>query len=241
MGIGSPRRLTRLVLRTAVACTAAFGFAPAAHAALAPGVPVPPAPTSPVPIPVSSVDPPVSATPTVHVAAPAAPTGAVPVQAQPKTPQLPSVHASGLTATPVGAGSKSEPVHTRSQAPAAIKRRAAARKALQRSHTASSSSPKRGAPAPRTAETTPFRRLATGPTSQSAGPAPRHEPGFPPLPRSLFTGVPGVGASTALALLLFALAAALAAVSAPSLLRRLAFALRAPQPYPFRLVLERPD
>jgi hypothetical protein len=262
MGIGSPRLLTRLVLRSAVVCAAAFGFAPSAYAALGVGVPVPAGGNSvsasvstsdsTVPAATASVDVAPAAAPKTTVAAQVRP-DAQPVQATVEgatvgqatvgqtTVHAPNLQAPRVAAAPAERPAATDPVRFRSQARGAVHHSAVSTHVAAPTRTAFTLSPTRGAPSPRTADTTPFRRLTTARTSLSAGPAPRKETWLPPLPASLFAGALGGGASGGVALLLFALATVLAVTGVPGMCRRLALPLCAPRPYPYLLVLERPD
>ena len=260
MGIGSPRLLTRFVLRSAVVCAAAFGFSPSAYAALGVGAPVPAGGNS-ASVSVSTSDSTVPAvTASVDVAPATAPKTAVSTQVRPDARPVQATQATvgqatvgqatvrpshlevpRVAGTPADRAASPDPGRIRSQARGAAHRGAVSTHVAAPTRTAFTLSPTRGAPSSRTADTTPFRRLTTVQTSPSAGPAPRNDPSFPRLPASLFTSAPGAGGSVAPVLLLFALATVLAGIRAPGLRRRLALALRAPRPYPYLLVLERPD
>jgi hypothetical protein len=105
------------------------------------------------------------------------------------------------------------------------------------------SSSKRGGSSSRDSNATSFRQSTMAPASTTAGSASRLANAVPvPMPGELaFTGALGNPGSALLVLLLFFLAAALAAFCMPGVFRTITVVLRTPRPHPYRLALERPD
>ena len=214
MGIRSPRLLERLARRIVAACVLALGFAPSAFAGTGP---LPPLASDSVSAPVSAPQ------------LPALPAGAklATITASLSTPPH-------LTVPAVTSSSSPSPKPTPGPAPVI---------AARKKHVHVLSSHTRGAPAQGKIHATPFRQLTTLPASTTARPKPRTSRARL-LPLQTPSGIAGTTSSlsaSAITLLVFVLAAALAALAAPRLGRRVQLFVRAPRPYLCLLALERPD
>ncbi len=262
MGIGSPRLLRQLVRRTAVGVLAALAFAPSAFAD--DGVLAPSATVGPVTVSTSvgGVSEPVAVNASVRPASPS-PALATPVAKPPAQPNR-AVSAGGATVTVSSAGTPSiqatvgtglAPQPQRSKSPlispqSRMPRREATDVAKRfdgrRNLSRVASSNERGrAPAlPRSPWTqAPGTGSLSAQRASTPAPLALETPRFPaPKSPTPGFGVAGAGASgIGAALLLFALAAALAALGIPGLGRRISPLLAAPRPHPYLLQLERPD
>ena len=214
MGIRSPRLLKTLSRTIAVAFVVALGFAPSAFAG---NGPLPPLALDSVSAPVGTSQlPSLPADVTVSIPAVAAP--------QPLHMSVPS-----------GANSSSS-----SRKPTATP---ASVIAVRQKHVHVLSSNTRDAPAQRETHATPVRQLTTPPASTTAGRAPRTlKASLLPLPTPWGIAGASSGVSpSAIAFVLLVLAAALAALAAPGLGRRVNLFVRAPRPYRCLLAIERPD
>jgi hypothetical protein len=242
MGIGSPRLLKRLVLRTAAATFVGLVFAPSAFAddigigsALATvGGTVQGA----APLPQSATQAPATALP-------AAPSVATPVVARTAAPVAPlqaTAETTGVATTSAAAPS----ARTQSRPSPSVRRPA-------RPHHRGKASQQLGgaSPSPRTSLSPGEALVAriadfpSRPRSTSAPAPPRPQAPSPPRwpsPFSLGLGGTGSGpAGVGLGLLLLALAAELGVLGAPGLGRKVSLLLATPRSYPFLLRLERPD
>ena len=214
MGIRSPRLLKMLARRIAVALVVALAFVPSAFAGTGP---LPPLPLDSLAAPVD-------------------------------TSQLPSLPAAVEVPTPTVAAP--QPLHvtipagpnSSSSAPKLPEAPASVIAARQKQvHVLSSNT--RDAPAQRETHATPVRQLTTPPASTTAGRAPRTlKASLLPLPTPWGIAGASSGVSpSAIAFVLLVLAAALAALAAPGLGRRVHLFVRAPRPHCCLLAIERPD